>query len=408
MEHVFVSYTKADRSAAAVIISAITQAGLSVWHPELLRAGDIFQKVIEQKFDNALCIVVFWSAAAAESNYTHSELRRAIHAWSLDRLVLVALDNTPLPVGLRDLSPISVSDPSSAAIEQIVERINSIVKGGMDVIWKADTTQQPQHNILRVADFLDDELTPINPIPLRISSDKKFTRAYRYSIRSVFITILVVIVAFMGGFWLALTLRGGAPPLRGGALPLKFVLSIDLEQLVEIALLVLIGSGLLMAGTWLIFSWATRARRHSNNPPSVTRGALSEEGPPTEVFVSYSSKDIRTVEALVEQIRLLERSVWIDVETIGPRRYAGSIVHAIRTSKLVAVMASQNAFASDHVVREIYVAGDFKKPFIVFQLDSAQIPDEILYFISGFPRVPGSIDLRQLRFELARLIPVDH
>ena len=68
-------------------------------------------------------------------------------------------------------------------------------------------------------------------------------------------------------------------------------------------------------------------------------------------------------------------------------------------------MWSQNAFTSDHVIREVYVAGDYKKPFIAFQLDSTQFPDEILYFVSGFPRISiATIDQQQLRSEIARLV----
>jgi hypothetical protein len=68
-------------------------------------------------------------------------------------------------------------------------------------------------------------------------------------------------------------------------------------------------------------------------------------------------------------------------------------------------MCSQNAFASDHVIREVYVAGDFKKPFIAFQLDATEFPDEVLYIVSGFPRVViTTIDPQQLRSEIARLV----
>jgi hypothetical protein len=71
----------------------------------------------------------------------------------------------------------------------------------------------------------------------------------------------------------------------------------------------------------------------------------------------------------------------------------------------VALMCSQNAFTSDHVIREVYVAGDYKKPFIAFQLDRAEFPDEVQYFVSGFPRVPiDALDAQQLRAELARLV----
>ncbi len=67
-------------------------------------------------------------------------------------------------------------------------------------------------------------------------------------------------------------------------------------------------------------------------------------------------------------------------------------------------MCWRSAFASDHVIREIYVAGDFKKPFIAFQLDPTDIPDDVLYFVSGFPRIPiASVNQQQLRSEIARL-----
>ena len=59
----------------------------------------------------------------------------------------------------------------------------------------------------------------------------------------------------------------------------------------------------------------------------------------------------------------------------------------------------------DHVIREVYIAGDHKKPFIVFQLDRTEFPDEMLYFISGFPRLSvDALDQQGLRTELSRLL----
>ena len=107
----------------------------------------------------------------------------------------------------------------------------------------------------------------------------------------------------------------------------------------------------------------------------------------------------------MREIEQLGHAVWIDRQQIGSQRYAAPIVRAIRTSRVVALMCSQQAFGSDHVIREIYVAGDFKKPFIIFQLDTTELPDELLYFVSGFPRVPIVTSCpQQLRSEIARLI----
>jgi hypothetical protein len=116
-----------------------------------------------------------------------------------------------------------------------------------------------------------------------------------------------------------------------------------------------------------------------------------------QVFVSYSRIDGPTVGQLVQQIEQLGYAGWIDRQSTGSQRYAALIVQAIRMSRLVALMCSQNAFGSDHVIREVYVAGDFKKPFIAFQLGATEFPDEVLYFVSGFPRVAiATIDPQQL------------
>jgi hypothetical protein len=76
-----------------------------------------------------------------------------------------------------------------------------------------------------------------------------------------------------------------------------------------------------------------------------------------------------------------------------------------QSSRLVALMCSESAFVSDHVIREVYVAGDLRKPFIAFQLAQAEFPDELLYFLSGYPRVPASpVDASLVRTELSRLL----
>ncbi len=44
-------------------------------------------------------------------------------------------------------------------------------------------------------------------------------------------------------------------------------------------------------------------------------------------------------------------------------------------------------------------------PFLVFQLDHSEFPDEVLYFVTGFPRLSvTAIDPQGLRTELSRLL----
>jgi hypothetical protein len=127
-----------------------------------------------------------------------------------------------------------------------------------------------------------------------------------------------------------------------------------------------------------------------------------------QVFVSYSRQDERAVDLLVKEIEELGHPIWIDRQSTGSQRYAGKIVEAIKKSRFVALMCSQNAFASDDVIREVYVAGGLKKPFIVFLLEPAELPNEILYFVTGFPRIAVTkMDIQTLRLEIARLVTTE-
>jgi len=150
-----------------------------------------------------------------------------------------------------------------------------------------------------------------------------------------------------------------------------------------ILMVLFFGASIGAAAAWV---WIARSRRRSDRalPEQLSRQMpVASNGDP-QVFISYSRQDGPTVGQLVQQIEQLGFAVWIDRQSTGSERYAAPIVHAIRMSRLVALMCSQNAFLSDHVIREVYVAGDFKKPFIAFQLDATEFPDKVLYFVSGF------------------------
>jgi hypothetical protein len=172
---------------------------------------------------------------------------------------------------------------------------------------------------------------------------------------------------------------------------------------------IVIELGLLLVAAVVAIALISRAiasvvtARHAE--PDVPSKPAPSDGRSPQVFISYSRLDGRVVDRLARQIEQLGYVIWIDRQSPGSQRYAAPIVRAIRTSRLVALMCSRNAFASDHVIREVYVAGDFKKPFIAFQLDPTDFPDEVLYFVSGFPRIAvAAMDTQQLRSEIARLV----
>jgi len=149
-------------------------------------------------------------------------------------------------------------------------------------------------------------------------------------------------------------------------------------------------------GVWIVLAlsaglaigfllWRRGPRISVPSVPKPSPLASSPIGTPAVLFVSYSHRDKQAVEPLVAQIEHMGRQVWIDRTGItGQAGWAGQIVRAIRECKAVVLMASPNSYASDQVVRELYLAMNHKKPIVPIELMSAELPDELQYILAPF------------------------
>ena len=61
MTDVFISYASSDRERARTLASALAAQGWSVWWDRKIKAGQIFDEVIERELETAKNIVVLWS-----------------------------------------------------------------------------------------------------------------------------------------------------------------------------------------------------------------------------------------------------------------------------------------------------------------------------------------------------------
>jgi hypothetical protein len=129
MSDVFVSFSRGDRETGLRIVKALGRAGLAVWNDEASQSDSRQER--ELAIESAQCVVAIWSKAAKEEYANQDEfsepIRSAIQAWSSGRLVLATLDDTKLPIGLRDLSPIAVKGDSG--ISKLVASASAIAQG---------------------------------------------------------------------------------------------------------------------------------------------------------------------------------------------------------------------------------------------------------------------------------------
>ena len=102
------------------------------------------------------------------------------------------------------------------------------------------------------------------------------------------------------------------------------------------------------------------------------------------VFVSYSHANAETVLPIVETVEERGVSIWIDRDEMrAGQGWAGQIVRAIKASERFCLMCSAQAFASDHVRREVYLADKYGKDMVPIRLDGAEMPEDIEYFLIG-------------------------
>ncbi|MEM9179158.1 MAG: toll/interleukin-1 receptor domain-containing protein [Pseudomonadota bacterium] len=103
-----------------------------------------------------------------------------------------------------------------------------------------------------------------------------------------------------------------------------------------------------------------------------------------DAFVSYSHANAETVLPIVQSIEADGITVWIDRDEMrAGQNWAGQIVRAIKSADRFCLMCSAQAFESDHVRREVYLADKYGKKMVPIRLDATEMPEDIEYFLIG-------------------------
>ncbi len=374
---------------------------------------------------SADCVVLLWSRALAASARAPLAVHAAIQSWSRDRFVLGKPDDTPLAAGLRDLAaqplksaPIleSISpDTSQEDIRFLVRLVAERIRGRWPIAPGMDWNDMHRRDGPTAPAMPPPSYAhPPSPRPPPMTSHAPKgapTGSLHWLVIASVVAILLLVAKFV-----ATPNRDHRPPPILDPTPTPLTPGMDLTVFASaIGMIGMIGLFALLVVVLMRFLSMQRTKRAK----PATKTTASAEQPPLrdvlnpradsrhQVFISYSRSDAAQVNALTSRIEAAGFTVWIDTQSSDAvPRYAGRIVGAIRSSNVVALMCSRDAFASDHVIREVYVAGDFKKPFVAVQLDEADFPDDLLYFLSGFPRIlAADFAPERLRQEIKHLLP---
>jgi TIR domain-containing protein len=113
-----------------------------------------------------------------------------------------------------------------------------------------------------------------------------------------------------------------------------------------------------------------------------------------DVFVSYARKDRERVVGWIRSLQSTGISVWVDEQAIeGAARWGQMITEAIEQCQAVLLMLSPASAASEHVLREVFLALDERKPILPLFLEPVPIPSGLRYALAGIQHLNLSAEV---------------
>ena len=98
------------------------------------------------------------------------------------------------------------------------------------------------------------------------------------------------------------------------------------------------------------------------------------------IFISYSSKDQKSAEAICTAIEHRGFPCWISSRDVGPgENFQSQIVHAIRNAKIMVLVFSSNANNSEEIKKELVLAGQSRLVVIPVRVEDVTPDDAFAY-----------------------------
>lgn len=363
---IFISHAAADAEIAQRLEKFLERRG----HFVELDDGETALRPIMQS-DVAVLLI---SQHLVMSPYRLRLQQRALDAWADGRLVLIKLDHSFAPVGLRDLPATDASfEPQREFVWEKVAR---------EVAEKKKLrSRAPTEDASEEAD--GDGALPT--APMGEPRAKGGGGLLGGLLALVLLAPGVAAIAVATSIYLANRIGpgpGGLAELRAGLDAFALRYGVPAGSWIALGAVALMLVVILFA---LVGAMTTRRPERTREAPGSKPTATSAPASLTDaVFVSYARANAQQVLPVIDAVKRAGKRFWLDQQSIGPGDgWAGEIVRAIRGAPEVLVMCSRAAFESDHVKREIYLADRYKKKLVPVFVEAAQPPEDFEYFFAG-------------------------
>jgi len=131
MSHIFISYSRADKTCAYKIQRQLEAQGFKTWIDKNdIPAGARFPMEILQAIRGAAAVLILWSQNAAQSHFVNQELEEALNQKMIRSIPVIPvwLDGHLLHPQLESLNAISLTDCNDEMIDILINKIPEAVK----------------------------------------------------------------------------------------------------------------------------------------------------------------------------------------------------------------------------------------------------------------------------------------
>ncbi len=130
MSDIFLSYSRKDRAIAAALADILPGQGWTIYWDRQLRAGEIFDEVLDREVTAARCVVVLWSANSIGSHWVRNE---ADVGACRNALISVLIENVTIPIAFRRVQAADLigwkGDARDPRLTELLEAISHFLGG---------------------------------------------------------------------------------------------------------------------------------------------------------------------------------------------------------------------------------------------------------------------------------------
>ena len=130
MSDIFVSYSRQDRAIAAALAEILPSQGWTLYWDRQLRAGEIFDDVLEREVTAARCVLVLWSSNSVGSQWVRNEADVGARS---NALISVLIENVTVPLAFRRVQAADLigwkGDPNDPRLAELLQALSYFLGG---------------------------------------------------------------------------------------------------------------------------------------------------------------------------------------------------------------------------------------------------------------------------------------